>query len=124
MQTQTLPKLSCVSSLVVCCHVHFSFGCCSLVRIQNAFGNYHRMVNRVALHDFYLNVANSDSYVKWEKVIISAAIGLTLIYKHIHTNRMNRHLIVAVGFEYLNDPRSYVARGLLPLVGSPKANRS
>ncbi len=28
------------------------------------------------------------------------------------------------GFEYLNDPRSYVARGLLPLVGSPKANRS
>ena len=28
------------------------------------------------------------------------------------------------GFEHLNDPRSYVVRGLMPLVGSPKANRS
>ena len=27
------------------------------------------------------------------------------------------------GFEHLNDPGSYVVRGLMPLVGSPKANR-
>ena len=27
-------------------------------------------------------------------------------------------------FEHPNDPRSYVVRGLMPLVGSPKANRS
>ena len=37
---------------------------------------------------------------------------------------MNRHLIVVEGFEYPNDPRSYVVWDLMPLVGSPKANRS
>ena len=37
---------------------------------------------------------------------------------------LNRHLIVVEGFEYPNDPRSYVVWGLMPLVGSPKANRS
>ena len=29
----------------------------------------------------------------------------------------NRHLIVVEGFEHPNDPRSYVVRGLMPLVG-------
>ena len=37
---------------------------------------------------------------------------------------LNWHLIVVEGFEYPNDPRSYVVWGLMPLVGSPKANRS
>ena len=37
---------------------------------------------------------------------------------------LNHHLIVVEGFEYPNDPRSYVVWGLMPLVGSPKANRS
>ena len=41
----------------------------------------------------------------------------------IHTS-LNRHLIVVEEFEHLNDPRSYVVRGLMPLLGSPKANRS
>ena len=37
---------------------------------------------------------------------------------------MQWHLIVVEGFKLLNDPRSYVVWGLMPLVGSPKANRS
>ena len=37
---------------------------------------------------------------------------------------LDHHLIVLEGFEYLNDPRSYVVLDLMPLVGSPKANRS
>ena len=37
---------------------------------------------------------------------------------------LNWQLIVVEEFEHLNDPRSYVVRGLMPLVGSPKANRS
>ena len=44
-----------------------------------------------------------------------------LLFYHII---MNRHLIVVEGFEHPNDPRSYVVQGLMPLVGSPKANRS
>jgi len=37
---------------------------------------------------------------------------------------LNCHLNVVEGFEYSNDPRSYVVWGYMPLVGSPKANRS
>ena len=37
---------------------------------------------------------------------------------------MNCHLNVVEGFEYPSDPRSYVVWGYMPLVGSPKANRS
>ena len=37
---------------------------------------------------------------------------------------MNQHLVVVEGFEHLNDPRSYIVRGLIHLVGSPKANWS
>ena len=36
----------------------------------------------------------------------------------------NCHLTVVVGFGCPNHPRSHVAGGCLPLVGSPKANRS
>ncbi|KAK3525016.1 hypothetical protein QTP86_012907 [Hemibagrus guttatus] len=35
---------------------------------------------------------------------------------------LNHHLIVVEGFEYPNEPRSHVVRGLVLLVGSPKAN--
>ncbi|KAK3521505.1 hypothetical protein QTP70_007970 [Hemibagrus guttatus] len=35
---------------------------------------------------------------------------------------LNCHLIVVEGFEYPNEPRSHVVRGLVLLVGSPKAN--
>ena len=37
---------------------------------------------------------------------------------------LNRHLNLVEGFEYPSDPSSYVVWGLMPLVGSPKANRS
>ena len=37
---------------------------------------------------------------------------------------LNWHLIVVEGFVHLYDPMSYVVQGLMPLVGSPKANRS
>ena len=37
---------------------------------------------------------------------------------------LNLHLIVVEEFEHLNDPRSHVVWGLMPLVASPKANRS
>ena len=36
----------------------------------------------------------------------------------------NRYVIVMEDFAHLNDPRSYVVRDLMPLVESPKANRS
>jgi len=37
---------------------------------------------------------------------------------------LNCHLNVVEGFEYPNDPRSYVFWGYMLLGGSPKANRS
>jgi len=37
---------------------------------------------------------------------------------------LNCHLNMVEGFEYPNDPRSYVVQGYMTLVGSPKANRS
>lgn len=40
------------------------------------------------------------------------------------TRSFNHHIIVVMGFEYLNDSRSYGIEGLMSLVGSRKANRS
>jgi len=37
---------------------------------------------------------------------------------------LNCHLNVVEGFEHPNDPRSYVVWVYMPLIGSPKANRS
>ena len=45
-------------------------------------------------------------------------------FDHDYTCVVFKFPSVVEGFEYSNDPRSYVVRGLLPLVGSPKENRS
>ena len=55
--------------------------------------------------------------------IINSTVTLCFDLKMIPPP-LNRNLIVVEGFEYPNDPRSYVVWGLMPLVGSPKANRS
>ena len=54
-------------------------------------------------------------------------VSIFFFYTSLHEflcSSLNCHLTVVEGFEYPNDPRSYVVWGYMPLVGSPKANRS
>ncbi|KAK3566640.1 hypothetical protein QTP86_001841 [Hemibagrus guttatus] len=44
------------------------------------------------------------------------------LWVNVTVPSLNRHLIVVEEFEYPNEPRSHVVRGLVLLVGSPKAN--
>lgn len=49
-------------------------------------------------------------------------LNLYLILSHWKHSFLNRHLMVMEGLEHLNDPSSISS--LMPLVGSPKANKS
>ena len=55
---------------------------------------------------------------------VNQKLNKLMLFIEFLYSSLNRHLIVVEEFEYPNDLRSYVVRGLMPLVGSPKANRS
>ncbi len=63
------------------------------------------------------------SFLSLQEFIIHFMHSLKIKY-NIADPSLNCHLNVVEGFEYPNDPRSYVVQGYVPLVGSPKANRS
>ena len=98
--------------------------CCQVVTAWFGLGTttnnylvkFRTRINHLLI-EFILGWKSINSINKWLILVLNT-------YTRLECSSLNRHLNVVEGFEHPNDPRSYVALGLMPLVGSPKANRS